>query len=114
MTEKSIPIKSEDSLQNLMAATAYLVWFLSGIMIYLLERKDPFVRFHALQSIVTFFILFTLLGIFRAIFGFNSWWVAGVVIVIAVMQLFLITKALGGTPISVPWIGKWVAQHLPD
>ena len=65
-------------------------------------------------ALAIFFILFTLLGIFRAIFGFNSWWVAGVVIVIAVMQLFLITKALGGTPISVPWIGKWVAQHLPD
>ena len=47
------------------AALAYLVGFISGIIIYILEKENDFVRFHAMQSTIFFasvFILSLILG----------------------------------------------------
>ena len=37
-----------------MAALAYAGWWVSGLLIWLVENRDGFVRFHASQSIVAF------------------------------------------------------------
>ena len=34
---------------------SYLLGFITGLIFYMVERENKFVRFHALQSIVTFF-----------------------------------------------------------
>lgn len=36
------------------AMLAYLAWWVTGILFYLVERDNRFVRFHAAQSIVAF------------------------------------------------------------
>lgn len=43
---------SQDSNQNLLGALAYLGGFVTGIIILLVEKKNKFVRFHAMQSIL--------------------------------------------------------------
>lgn len=43
---------------NVMAALAYVLGILTGIVVYLIEQDDEFVRFHAAQSIAVFGILF--------------------------------------------------------
>ncbi|MDD2927791.1 MAG: DUF4870 domain-containing protein [Candidatus Omnitrophica bacterium] len=45
---------------NLTALLSYLLGFITGIIFYSLEKKNKFVRFHALQSIITFASLFIL------------------------------------------------------
>lgn len=37
--------------KNMEAATSYLLFFISGLMVLQNEKKDKFIRFHALQSI---------------------------------------------------------------
>jgi len=43
---------------NLVAVLSYLLFFISGIVFYLVEKKNKFVRFHAMQSIIVFGIFF--------------------------------------------------------
>ncbi len=42
---------------NVVAALAYLGGALTGIVVLLVEKKDQFVRFHAMQSTVTFLLV---------------------------------------------------------
>ncbi|MGB9680746.1 MAG: DUF4870 domain-containing protein, partial [Minisyncoccia bacterium] len=62
--ETSIGLKENEA-----ALLAYFLTWLSGIIIYLVEKKSNFVRFHGLQSFVTFFGL-TILQIFFTIIPF--------------------------------------------
>ncbi|WP_254536016.1 DUF4870 domain-containing protein [Halomarina litorea] len=43
---------------NLMGALSYVLGFVTGIVVYLVEKEDEFVRFHAAQSIAVSAILF--------------------------------------------------------
>ena len=45
---------------NIAALLAYLLGFVTGIIFVLLEKKNKFVRFHAMQSIVAFGALIVL------------------------------------------------------
>lgn len=42
----------------MVAAVSYLLFFITGIVILLVEKEDRFVRFHAMQSAVVFGLLF--------------------------------------------------------
>ena len=51
------------------AALAYSGWWLTGALVWFVERRDPFVRFHAAQSIVAFgfvALLIVVLGLLAA------------------------------------------------
>ena len=49
--------------KNTAAALSYVLGPITGVLFYVLE-KDPFVRFHAMQSIVVFVLLFVLQWVF--------------------------------------------------
>lgn len=49
--------------ENVEGALAYLLFFLSGIALFILEEDSRFVRFHALQSIIIFLPLFVMFWI---------------------------------------------------
>lgn len=58
--------------RNLVAALAYLLGFVTGIVIFLVEERDKFVRFHALQSILALgglFVVSIIIGTFFRILG---------------------------------------------
>ena len=95
--------------KNTAGALAYVLGPITGVIFLILE-KDPFVRFHAMQSIVTFVVLFVLQ------------WVLGLTIVLLVLVplvgivsfilwLLLIYKAWMGEEWEVPILGK-VARKL--
>ncbi len=53
--------KSSIGLQpNVAALLSYLGGFVTGIIFFVLEKENKFVRFHAMQSIVLFGLLFVL------------------------------------------------------
>lgn len=53
--------------ENLEGLLAYLLWWLTGIILLLLEKESYFVRFHAMQSTVTFLVFTVAIRVFEAI-----------------------------------------------
>jgi uncharacterized membrane protein len=90
-------------------ALAYVLGPITGVL-FLVIDKDPFVRFHAMQSIVVFVTLFVLqwiLGITIILFPLS----ALIGIVSFVLWLILIYKAWQGEEYQVPVLGK-IAKNL--
>lgn len=94
--------------KNTAAALSYVLGPVTGVVFYLVE-KDPFVRFHAMQSTVVFLALFVLQ------------WVFGITIILLplvplisilgfVLWLLLIYKAWQGEKFEVPVLGKYAKQ----
>ncbi len=94
--------------KNTAAALSYVLGPITGI-IFLVIEKDPFVRFHAMQSIVVFvavFVLQMLLGVTIIL----AVLVPLVSIVSFVLWLLLIYKAYKGEKWEVPFLGKYAKQ----
>jgi uncharacterized membrane protein len=78
------------------APLAYAGWWITGLIVWFVERRDPYVRFHAAQAIAAFAVVAVLIGAFGALaaaslsflpsaFGPFLWaaaltWVAGLVL----------------------------------
>ncbi len=90
-------------------ALSYVLGPVTGIIFLILE-KDPFVRFHAMQSIVTFVVLFGLQWVLTLSI-ILVFLVPLVGIVTFILWLLLIYKAWMGESWEVPILGK-LAQKL--
>ena len=60
MKDKDLGKTSIGMQPNVAALLSYLAGFVTGIIFYLIEKENKFVRFHAMQSIVVFGFLFVL------------------------------------------------------
>ena len=96
--------------KNVAGALAYVLGPITGVIFLILE-KDPFVKFHAVQSIIVFlglFILQSVMGMTIVLLVF----VPLVGIVSFVLWLLLIYKAWQGEEWEVPLLGKIVRQMV--
>ena len=98
---------------NLAAALSYLLGFVSGIVVLVLEKDNRFVRFHALQSVLAFGAITLLWVLLNAVplLGF----LLGVVIIIpgsAVVWLLLMFKAYQGEEFKLPIVGPIAAERI--
>lgn len=109
---------------NLAAALSYVLGIITGV-VFLVVEKDPFVRFHAYQSIFlsvawfAFWIVFTVIssilgmipfvGFLAVIFGLLVSLVLGLGSLILV--LVLIIKAYHGERFKVPYIGNMAEKY---
>ena len=99
--------------ENVAGLLCYVLGWISGIVFLLIEQENKFVRFHAIQSIVTFGSI-TIVSIALSILGsipylgvvFN---VANVIIGILafVLWIVLIVKASQGIKYKLPWAGEY-------
>jgi len=93
--------------KNTAAALSYVLGWLTGI-VFLLVEKDPFVRFHAMQSIITFGIL-TILSFIPVI----GWILSPLVMIVGfVLWLLLIYKAYQGEEFKLPWVGEFAKKQM--
>lgn len=93
---------------NTAAALSYLLGWLTGIVFLLLEKDDKFVRFHALQSTITFGGL-TVLS-FVPIIG---WILTPIFMILGfILWLVCIYKAYQGEEFKLPYVGNLVARRL--
>ena len=84
--------------KNTAAALSYVLGWLTGI-VFLLIEKDPFVRFHAAQSVVVFGIL-TIIVVIPFLWMIAPLaWIAGFI-----LWLVLIFKAYQGEEFKLPWV----------
>ena len=96
--------------KNTAGALSYVLGPVTGIIFYVLE-KDPYARFHAMQSIVVFAVLFVLqwaLGLTLVLLPL----VPLVSILSFVLWLLLIYKAWQGEEWEVPVLGKYARKFL--
>ena len=96
---------------NVAAAVAYVLGWISGVALLLLEHDNRFVRFHAMQSTIVFaglsFAWFLCFSV-----PFLGWLVSIFVIppVSALLWLLLIFKAYQGERFKLPVVGDMAAQ----
>jgi len=92
--------------ENVAGFLCYLLGFITGIVFLIVEKKSPFVRFHAKQSTIAFLGLFIIKLILSPIPLLNllifPLWVFALI-----LWLILMVKALRGERYRLPIVGKW-------
>ena len=96
--------------RNVSALLAYVLGWVSGLAIILIEKEDDFVRFHAMQSIVTFGALTLLSVVFGTMFMFMGIMVSLIQIAGIALWILLIVKAYQGEKFMLPVIGEIAEQ----
>ena len=100
--------------ENVAALIAYLFGWLSGLIIFLLEKDSRFVRFHALQSLIFFGAMSLILGVLGRIPVIG--WVFAVVGGIATFGYWIIgmIKAYQGEFYRFPIVGDIAAGQIKE
>lgn len=98
--------------ENMMAAASYLLGFVTGIIMLLIEKQSKFVRFHAMQSTLLFggvFVANIALG-FIPILG----WLVGLLLSFATFILWIVClwKSFQGEMYKVPFVGDMAEKQL--
>lgn len=96
---------------TLAALLAYLVGFVSGLVFLVIEKQSAYVRFHAMQSTITFLALFVIsivAGFIPVIGGLIG---AAVTILSLVLWVFLMVKAFQGEWYKLPTIGDMAEER---
>jgi uncharacterized membrane protein len=120
--------------ENVAGALAYALGFVSGLVFFLIEEDNEFVRFHAVQSMVVFgaaTVAWFVVNVLQGFFGWTGFgtatlgaslftWLIGVLlwilyavlsIAIFVLWLVLISKAYNGERWSLPVAGGIAENH---
>lgn len=98
--------------QNVEALLCYALGWLSGLFFLLAEKENRFVRFHALQSLVTFLGLSiggavaTVIPLLGAVISLLLWPLG------VFLWIFLMVKAYRGEWIKLPAVGDFVEKLL--
>ena len=91
--------------QNIAGLLCYLGGWITGLVFFLTEKENQFVKFHAMQSIITFGALM-ILGIIPII----NWFVG---ILAFILWIILMIKAYQNVKFKLPYVGdlaeKWAA-----
>ena len=90
----------------------YLAGFVSGIIMFVCEKENRFVRFHALQSIIVFVFLFILQFFFHFLPGFKLGlgFLTGLLSIM--LWVVLMIKAYQGELFKVPIAGDIAEKHV--
>jgi uncharacterized membrane protein len=105
------PASSGPPNPRFLATIAYAGGLVTGAVLLAVEKQDRFVRFHAMQSIVTF------AGVLLAHLVLMGVPVVGLVfylpfiLVVVALWVFLMIKAWRGESYKLPYLGD-LAEHL--
>ncbi len=94
--------------ENIASFLCYLIIWITGIIIYLLEKENKMVKFHALQSVLVFLPL----NILYWILGYIFWW-SGIGYILTmivgigmfILWIVLMIKAYQGERYKLPIVG---------
>ena len=91
--------------ENIEALLTYVLGWLTGIVFLVFEKENNFVRFHAMQSTVTFIGLGVLSFIALIIPFFNVILFPLVEIITAIVWIICMVKAYQGEKYKLPFVG---------
>lgn len=110
----SINPKPYDLEPNVEAALSYLLPPFTGIAVYMMEKENKFVRFHAMQSILLGIAAFVLSATAKALvvvlIGFVLIPIVNVAVLLA--WLFIMWKAYENEEFELPFIGKLAREQV--
>jgi uncharacterized membrane protein len=98
---------------NLTAVLTYLLGFISGIAFLVLEKDNKFVRFHAMQSTMTFAVL----AVIKVVISVLPW-IGGLINhfllwpFAVILWLVLMVKAFQGQYFKLPIIGELAEKQV--
>jgi uncharacterized membrane protein len=105
MAEKDLGKTSTGMKANVAAVLSYLLGFITGIIFYLIEKENKFVRFHAMQSMVTFGALWVL-SIAVWVIPFIGGLLAPLIYILEfILWIILMIKAYQGEYFKLPIAG---------
>ena len=98
--------------ENIEGLLCYVLGFITGILFLILEKDNKFVRFHAMQSIATFLIIFVI----SMVIGFIpviGWLLSPLIGLVAlILWLLLMFKAYKGEKYKLPIEGDFAEQQV--
>ena len=107
--------------QNFEGAFCYLLLWLSGIVLYLIEDDNKYIKFHAAQSIIIFLPLTVIGVLFGGMFGVGFfwgrqfiflWYIGRVIwLIIFILWLLLMYKAFTGKKYKLPIVGEMAEEE---
>lgn len=111
--KKEIEEKTSMGLEpNVAGLLCYVLGWVSGIIIFILERDNKFVRFHALQSI----LVFGSLNVAGAILGWIPFLGVFFNVVIGILAfilwILLMVKAYQGEKYKIMWAGDFAEKQV--
>lgn len=104
------------SNEKMMGAVAYLLGPVTGVLLLLTEKKNAYVRFHAMQSTLVFGGIL-LLYVVLAIVPIIGWLILVVLssilpLVSFILWLVLMWKAYNGEQYKLPYFGNLAQKQL--
>ncbi|MGI2335084.1 MAG: DUF4870 domain-containing protein [Dehalogenimonas sp.] len=97
---------------NVAALLCYLFGWVTGIIFFILEKDNKYVRFHALQSIIVFGVLSVAGAVLGGMPFFGKLFEAGVGIITLVFWIILMVKAYQGEKYKMPWAGDFAEKQV--
>jgi uncharacterized membrane protein len=98
--------------ENIEGLLCYVLGWITGIVFLVLEKENKFVRFHAMQSLATFLVLFIILVIIGMI-PFIGWVISILIsIFMLILWLFLMYKAFKGERYKLPIVGEFAEKQI--
>ena len=119
LDQPPVPKQTSTGLEpNMAAALSYLCGWVTGLVFYLMEKENKFVRFHAMQSIIVsavFTVLFIACAILSNIpvIGWLFWIVGYPIVGLAsfISWILLMIKAYQGERFHFPVAGEMAEKH---
>lgn len=97
--------------ENVAGLLCYVLGWITGLIFFLVEKNNKFVRFHALQSIIVFGVLF-LAGLIISWIPFIGGVIGMLISVLAfVLWIILMIKAYQGEKFKLPWAGDLAEKN---
>jgi len=98
--------------QNVAGLLCYVAGWITGLIFFLIEKENRFVRFHAMQSIITFGGL-TVLSIALGMIPFVNLVVLPILgILQLILWIVLMVKAYQGQLFKLPMIGDIAEKNI--
>ncbi len=98
--------------QNVEGVLCYIVGWVTGIIFLLIEKENKFVRFHAMQSLVTFLALYILSIVLPFIPIIGSIISILIIPLSIVIWLFMMYKAYNGEKYKLPYVGDFSEEQI--
>jgi len=97
---------------NVAGLLCYVLGWISGLVFILIEKENKFVRFHAMQSIVTFGAL-TIVSIIISFIPFIGWILGWLISILGlILWIVLMVKAYQGQRYKLPWAGDFAEKRV--
>lgn len=97
--------------ENIAGLLCYVLMWVSGLVFFLMEKENQFVRFHAMQSIITFGSL-TVIGLVISVVPLLGWIVSYLLSLLALaLWIILMIKAYQKTWFKLPLVGDLAEKY---